>query len=115
MITAAPGVMADLQRRLDHLDTTVAEHDLHARQAGRPWYSEQAVREAYARVLAARLALHPWSLAADLAGTDTEAEFCRPHDDIGQPCGGFECDGLQHVCPACDDSYRDLHESMRPY
>lgn len=105
----------DLQRRMDQLDAAVAEHTRQACQAGRPWYDVAAVRAAYARVKAARHALHPWSLAADLAGTDTEAEYCRPHDDIGQPCGGFECDGLHRVCPDCDDSYRDLHESMRPY
>lgn len=39
----------------------------------------------------------------------------RPHPNIGQPCGGWACDGHNDLCPDCDESYRDYYESMRPY
>lgn len=40
-------------------------------------------------------------LALASMAAETELDFHRPFDDVGEPCGGVECDGYDMVCAAC--------------
>lgn len=41
-------------------------------------------------------------------GTDC---YDPPHPDIGQPCGGFECDGGTDLCVDCDQEVDEWRKS----
>jgi hypothetical protein len=103
--------MSAIEQRQAELTKATADHDWRTCQG--PWRDHHAIVAAYGRVLAARHALNPQTLASDLGGAAHELEFYRPYDDIGQPCGGYACDGHNAVCDDCGQAIDDYHQTLR--